>query len=642
MRCASPAFLPMNRAAALRQKAREMVRLITLCALCVLCGETAFADVGNEAVNKFPDTDRLKESIVVPTSLFINIENGGELRFAGTAATAVGKALATAPNPSAIRFVRINNDNTVSLLNASDFLAAIGGGASSGTVTNVSVTTANGVSGSVANPTTTPAITLTLGAITPTSVNSVVISGSSTPTLAVTGTTSVSGANTGDQTAASLGLGNVNNTSDANKPVSTAQQAALDLKTNDSTTVNGNALSSNVTVLASEVPSTTTGNIAATDVQAAIAELEAEKQAILAATWQNIAWVDAATGNNATAALGRPDKPYLTITAAETAVRLQASPLTWLIRVNPGVYTDVGLGGGYGGSYFEAGARIAANSATSIFVPTAYPFRVLGHGWFKNSGAGAIIRSSGVTGSTVSEPNWIFQADFYAYDTAQTGANEIYVNPAASSGIIEIESATAPLRFVGGAFYVRGNFLSDIVVEYGGQPYILANRISGSISIEPNAFSASTAIVKCNRLSHAGSGPVITVRSGKLALECAFISRTNTADQPVILLTGSETGELEVSGAEIRMYPTAISAAPPMRFSSGGTPKPGTYRLRNCTLLTPLDSVDPTFSDFCITATAAQTVYIEGGGGSANKPPDSNITLVGAPFTVNSSIPVNQ
>lgn len=39
-----------------------------------------------------------------------------------------------------------------------------------GSVTSVSVTTANGVSGSVANPTTTPAITLSLGAITPNSV----------------------------------------------------------------------------------------------------------------------------------------------------------------------------------------------------------------------------------------------------------------------------------------------------------------------------------------------------------------------------------------------------------------------------------------------------------------------------------------
>lgn len=42
--------------------------------------------------------------------------------------------------------------------------------AGAGTVTTVSVVTANGVSGSVATPTTTPAITLTLGAITPTTI----------------------------------------------------------------------------------------------------------------------------------------------------------------------------------------------------------------------------------------------------------------------------------------------------------------------------------------------------------------------------------------------------------------------------------------------------------------------------------------
>ncbi len=42
---------------------------------------------------------------------------------------------------------------------------SLGGG-----VTSVSVVTANGVSGSVATATTTPAITLTLGTITPTSV----------------------------------------------------------------------------------------------------------------------------------------------------------------------------------------------------------------------------------------------------------------------------------------------------------------------------------------------------------------------------------------------------------------------------------------------------------------------------------------
>lgn len=95
--------------------------------------------------------------------------------------------------------------------------------AAGGTVTNVSVVTANGVSGSVANPTTTPAITLTLGAITPTSVNSIVLSGSSTPTLAVTGTSSISGSNTGDQTITltnditGSGTGSISATIGANK-----------------------------------------------------------------------------------------------------------------------------------------------------------------------------------------------------------------------------------------------------------------------------------------------------------------------------------------------------------------------------------------------------------------------------------------
>jgi hypothetical protein len=51
------------------------------------------------------------------------------------------------------------------------YVAFVNGGSSgAGTVTAVSVVTANGVSGTVANPTTTPAITLSLGAITPTSV----------------------------------------------------------------------------------------------------------------------------------------------------------------------------------------------------------------------------------------------------------------------------------------------------------------------------------------------------------------------------------------------------------------------------------------------------------------------------------------
>lgn len=61
---------------------------------------------------------------------------------------------------------------------------------STGTVTSVSVVSANGISGTVNNPTTTPEITLSLGDITPTSVAA---------TGTVTGS-NLSGVNTGDQT----------------------------------------------------------------------------------------------------------------------------------------------------------------------------------------------------------------------------------------------------------------------------------------------------------------------------------------------------------------------------------------------------------------------------------------------------------
>ena len=62
-------------------------------------------------------------------------------------------------------------------------ISATSGG--TGTVTDVSVVTANGISGSVATSTTTPAITLTLGAITPTTVNGLTIS-TTTGTLTLT------------------------------------------------------------------------------------------------------------------------------------------------------------------------------------------------------------------------------------------------------------------------------------------------------------------------------------------------------------------------------------------------------------------------------------------------------------------------
>lgn len=66
-----------------------------------------------------------------------------------------------------------------------------------------------------------------------------------------------------DKTA--VGLGNVDNTSDANKPISTATQTALDGKVPTSRTINGYALTSNITLTKSDVGLSNVPNTDATN-----------------------------------------------------------------------------------------------------------------------------------------------------------------------------------------------------------------------------------------------------------------------------------------------------------------------------------------------------------------------------------------
>lgn len=149
----------------------------------------------------------------------LNIEAGGTLGSAAfTASTAYQASNTNLTSLAGLTFastsfVKMTAAGTFALDTNTYYLASNPSGYTNntGTVTTVSVTTANGVSGSVATAGTTPAITLTLGAITPTSVNSVVISGSTTPTLAVAGTSSISGSNTGDNAVNSLYSGLVSN-----------------------------------------------------------------------------------------------------------------------------------------------------------------------------------------------------------------------------------------------------------------------------------------------------------------------------------------------------------------------------------------------------------------------------------------------
>lgn len=114
-------------------------------------------------------------------------------------ATTVGSNFFTLPDPSAITFIRVNADNTVSTLDAASFRAAIGAGGGSGSVSSVSgVGSVNGIT---LSGTVTSAGNLTLGgALTGVDLTTQV-SGALPVANGGTGSTSASGART------NLGLG---------------------------------------------------------------------------------------------------------------------------------------------------------------------------------------------------------------------------------------------------------------------------------------------------------------------------------------------------------------------------------------------------------------------------------------------------
>ncbi len=163
----------------------------------------------------------------------------------GIASGANNYSLPTASS-STLGGIKVGSNLTIA---ADGTLSAVGGG--SGTVTDVSVTDNDGITGTVTNPGTTPKIKLDLGNITPASVftGDITSSGDITATGDITaanihgtvatagnvsGVVQIANGGTGASDAATartnLGLGNVDNTSDADKPVSTATQTALNDK----------------------------------------------------------------------------------------------------------------------------------------------------------------------------------------------------------------------------------------------------------------------------------------------------------------------------------------------------------------------------------------------------------------------------
>ena len=76
----------------------------------------------------------------------------------------VGQNLAQIPNPNAVRFIRINTDNTVSVLNAADFRAAIGAGTGGGGIASIALEVPTGLSVTGSPLTSSGTLTITFAA----------------------------------------------------------------------------------------------------------------------------------------------------------------------------------------------------------------------------------------------------------------------------------------------------------------------------------------------------------------------------------------------------------------------------------------------------------------------------------------------
>ena len=197
---------------------------------------------------------------VAGLSLTGTVTTTGNLSLSGTLSapvssindsTTVGRNLVKLADPGAVTFLRVNADNTVSALNATDFRTAIGAGTGGGGVIQVTASAPiSSTGGSTPTISIDPATTSAAGSMS--AADKAKLNGIQAGATANTGTVDSVAGKTGvvTLTKTDVGLGNVDNTSDADKPVSTAQQAALNLKANiDSPNFTGSVKENNNQVL---------------------------------------------------------------------------------------------------------------------------------------------------------------------------------------------------------------------------------------------------------------------------------------------------------------------------------------------------------------------------------------------------------
>lgn len=311
-------------------------------------------------------------------------------------------------------------------------------------------------------------------------------------------------------TKAQVGLGNCDNTSDANKPVSTATQTALDAKAPAARTISaaglatgGGDLSANRTITVpiasqAEAEAGTANDKAMTPLRTAqaIAALAGAGGTMLQGLTLR---VDSINGVDATAARGDATKPYLTLAAA-----LAAASAGDLIDVGPGTYTVTDSILKHGVNWhFAAGAVVQRTNNTNgdgilDDKGASITCRITGHGVFNmTSSADA---QSGTVAARHASSVIVVECDSISMANAATLTSyNLHGCIWAGLGMVHVRCRA----LVGSGVSVCGVWWTD------GNGHVECDTIHASYAVWLHGTTESHLHVRCNRFTPLATGDIV-------------------------------------------------------------------------------------------------------------------------------------
>tara|TARA_R110000822_G_scaffold301108_5_gene424845 strand:+ start:1888 stop:5421 length:3534 start_codon:yes stop_codon:yes gene_type:complete len=368
-----------------------------------------------------------------------------------------------------------------------------------GTVTDVSVVTANGISGSVATSTTTPAITLALGAITPTTVNGLTLAtlptgfkitnGAIPITFEAFGNCGISGTNTGDVacfgqnylsmsgsgqslTANPVNLGNTNVTGTL-----TANKGGTGLA---SYAIGDTLYASGTTTLSKLAPNTS-------------ATKQFLSMTSSAPSWSAVAKSDVGLGNVENTALST----WAGSTNLTTAGTFTTA--TWNAGVIAGQYGGTGVNNSgktitLGGNLTTSGAygsTFTMTGTTNVTFPTSGTLATTSGVVTSITGTANQVNASASTGAvTLSLPQSIAttSAPTFADLTIQGSSPDIGLIPSSGDGTLSFYNSSASLKWQLGnssssALYFYDAVNNNDFINVGTNGHLLLQQYAKNIAI---------------------------------------------------------------------------------------------------------------------------------------------------------------